>query len=88
MILTLGEQGAVYADGREECRQAAIPAQAVDTTGAGDTFMGYFLAGRFEEMSVREAMVYASQAAAIAITRHGASPAIPTRDEVRAAMAQ
>lgn len=88
VILTLGEQGAVYADGREECRQAAIPAQAVDTTGAGDTFMGYFLAGCFEEMSVREAMVYASQAAAIAITRHGASPAIPTRDEVRAAMAQ
>ena len=88
VILTLGEQGAVYADGREECRQAAIPAQAVDTTGAGDTFMGYFLAGCFEEMSVREAMVYASQAAAIAITRHGASPAIPPRDEVRAAMAQ
>ena len=88
VILTLGEQGAVYADSREECRQAAIPAQAVDTTGAGDTFMGYFLAGRFEEMSVREAMVYASQAAAIAITRHGASPAIPTRDEVRAAMAR
>ena len=88
VILTLGEQGAVYADSREECRQAAIPAQAVDTTGAGDTFMGYFLAGRFEEMSVREAMAYASQAAAIAITRHGASPAIPTRDEVRAAMAR
>lgn len=88
VILTLGEQGAVYVDGREECCQAAIPATPVDTTGAGDTFMGYFLAGRFEELSVQEAMVYASQAAAIAITRHGASPAIPTRDEVRAALAR
>ena len=84
VILTLGEQGAVYADGREECRQAAIPAQAVDTTGAGDTFTGFFLAGCLAGFPPAKAMRYASCAAAIAISRPGASPSIPTRDEVLA----
>ena len=88
VILTLGERGSVYADGREEHVQAAVPAQVMDTTGAGDTYMGYFLAGRFEGMDIQAAMAYASQAAAIAIARPGASPAIPTRDEVRSAMAR
>ena len=86
VILTLGELGSVYVDEREEHRQAAVPAIPVDTTGAGDTYMGFFLAGRLEGLSVEEAMARASQAAAIAITRRGASPSIPKREEVLAAM--
>ncbi|MBR1456725.1 MAG: ribokinase [Oscillospiraceae bacterium] len=85
VLLTLGERGSVYAGADGEYTQAAVPVRAVDTTGAGDTYMGYFLAGLFEGFAVQKAMRFASQAAAIAVTRPGASPAIPTRAEVRAA---
>ena len=44
VVLTLGAQGAVYADSEQTIRQAAYPAEAVDTTAAGDTFTGFFLA--------------------------------------------
>ncbi len=85
VILTLGAQGAVYVSEAEEHVQPAAPARAVDTTGAGDTFTGYFLAGRLGGFDVKQAMGYAAQAAAIAITRPGASASIPTREEVLAA---
>ena len=86
VILTLGEQGSVYADGETAHVQAAFPVRAVDTTGAGDTYMGYFLAGCHEGFSIPQTMRYASRAAAIAVTRPGASPAIPARAEVLEAL--
>jgi len=84
VLLTLGERGCVYADGSCCLRQEAIPVQAVDTTGAGDTFMGYFLASRLEGASLQQALHVAALASAIAVTRHGASASIPTKDEVLA----
>ncbi len=53
-------------------------------TAAGDTFCGYFLAGCLESLSVQDCLTLASQAAAITVTKAGASASIPTRDEVRA----
>lgn len=84
VLLTLGEQGSVYVDGETQVRQEAIPTQAVDTTGAGDTYMGYFLAGRLSGMELGCALRFASLAASIAVSRPGASSSVPARDEVLA----
>lgn len=83
VVLTLGAQGAVYADGEQTIRQAAYPAEAVDTTAAGDTFTGFFLASLLRSEGVPQAMALAAQAAAIAVTRRGAAPSIPTLAELR-----
>ena len=86
ILLTLGEGGSVsWQDGRE-VRQAAFPVRAVDTTAAGDTFLGYFVGCLAQGMARQEAMALASMAAAIAVTRPGAAPSIPTMAEVRAAL--
>lgn len=83
VVLTLGEQGAVYADSEQTIRQAAYPAEAVDTTAAGDTFTGFFLASLLRGEGVPQAMELAARAAAIAVTRRGAAPSIPTLAELR-----
>ena len=82
VVLTLGEKGAFYADREKRLRQPAFPAQAVDTTGAGDTFAGYFLAGIARGQDEAEAMEEAAQAAAIAVSRFGAAVSVPSRQEV------
>ena len=82
IALTIGKDGSIYARGTERIRQEAVPVQAVDTTVAGDTFTGYLLAGLLTEGDPAAAMKYAAAAAAIAVTRSGAAPSIPTRDEV------
>ena len=56
--------------------------QAVDTTSAGDTFSGYFLASKLRGMDARTAMEYAALASSIAVSRHGAAVSIPGADEV------
>ena len=84
VVLTLGEQGAVYADSEQTIRQAAYPAEAVDTTAAGDTFTGFFLASLMRGEGVPQAMALAARAAAIAVTRRGAAPSIPTREQAAA----
>lgn len=83
IALTLGSDGSVYAKGAKRIRQAAIPVQAVDTTAAGDTFTGYLLAGLLTDGDPAAALKYAATAAAIAVTRPGAAPSIPTKEEVK-----
>lgn len=82
VILTLGKEGAVYAKDSQIIHQKAIPVQAVDTTAAGDTFTGFLLAGLLTENDPVWAIKYASAAAAISVTRLGAAPSIPSRDDV------
>ena len=84
VVLTLGAQGAVYMDGGQTVRQTAFPAQAVDTTAAGDTFTGFFLAARLRGESAAQAMAEAARAAAYSVTRRGAAPSIPTRAQAAA----
>ena len=84
VVLTLGPRGSLYADGTRLARQAAVPVRAVDTTAAGDTYTGFFLAGALEGWGVEWAMEFAAAAAAIAVTRPGAAPSIPSREEVLA----
>ena len=59
---------------------------AVDTTAAGDTFTGYFIAGLAEGRPLQECMRRASMASSISVTRPGAANAIPTRAEVAQAL--
>ena len=81
-VLTLGEKGAVYRKGHDRVVQAAFPVTPVDTTAAGDTFTGYFIAGYTEGMPVHEILRMASKAASVACTRMGAAGSIPLREEV------
>lgn len=80
--MTLGSGGSAAFTGAEAIRQAAFPAEAVDTTAAGDTFTGYFVAGLMEGRPLADCLRRASMAAAISVTRPGAAPSIPTRDEM------
>ena len=86
ILLTLGSEGSVSWKDGVEIRQCAYPVHAVDTTGAGDTFMGYFVGCLAQGMERKDAMQYAAMAASIAVTRPGAAPSIPMMAEVRAAV--
>ena len=84
LVYTMGSRGAcVYADGKTY-HQPAYSVKAVDTTGAGDTFSGYYLAALCEEKTIPEALCLAAKAAAISVTRPGASVSVPQREEVEA----
>nr|WP_281168727.1 ribokinase [Kiloniella laminariae] len=84
VIITRGTKGAVcYASG-ENIEVPAFAVEAVDTTGAGDTFVGYVLSSLASGMNIAKAMQRASAASALAVTKPGASVAIPTSAEVQA----
>ena len=87
VILTLGKAGSVYAKVNTRIFQPAFPVQAVDTTAAGDTFTGYFAAAMLENLPKEQALAMAACAAAIAVTREGASVSIPARSEVEQRLA-
>ena len=82
-VLTLGSDGAVYYDGKEKIFQDIFKVKALDTTAAGDTFTGYFIAAVIEGRSVQEALRMAAKASSIAVSRPGATPSIPAMDEVK-----
>ncbi len=87
VVMTLGKKGAIRADGNGLIR-ASFPNQGpvVDTTGAGDTFVGYFLAGEIAGLSAEAGLRRACAAGAIAVTRPGATTGIPTLAEVDAVL--
>lgn len=82
IVLTLGADGVVWTGPEGKGKLPAFPAEVVDTTAAGDTFIGYFLAGINENMSIKEAAALASKAAAVCCSRPGAGTAIPDRSEI------
>ncbi len=82
IVLTLGEQGSAYRRGKEKYRIEAVKVEAVDTTAAGDTYTGYFLAGILQGKKVEEAMELATRAAALTVSRPGAAGSIPLAKEV------
>ena len=83
-VLTIGSEGAIYQDGARIYRHGTYPVPVVDTTGAGDTFTGYFLAAYAEKQAPEQALELASKAASIAVSRRGAESSIPLRREVDA----
>jgi len=87
IVLTLGKDGAMFAEGGNKFYQPIFPVKAVDTTAAGDTFTGYFLAGLSEGMAIPEVLKMSAKASSIAVTRPGAVPSIPLRKEVEEELA-
>ena len=86
VILTLGKEGCIYRCNGETVRQSAFSVKAVDTTAAGDTFIGYFLASICKGISVKKALKTASCASAVTVSKMGAAPSIPYMEEVEAAL--
>ncbi|MFA7204882.1 MAG: ribokinase [Saccharofermentanales bacterium] len=82
IVLTLGSKGAICFDGESECFQSSFKVKAADTTGAGDTFTGYFLASVAAGKALPEALRTASAAAALAVTVKGAAASIPGLSDV------
>ncbi len=82
LVLTLGARGAMLQYAGEQLREAAVAVDVVDTTGAGDTFVGYFLAGLLQGLTDRDALQRACRAAALSVTVAGATPSIPTLADV------
>jgi ribokinase len=84
VIITLGSKGAFVVTKTEKVSVPAFKVEAVDTTAAGDTFCGAFAVALVEGKSLKEALQFASAAAAISVTRIGAQPSAPTRKEIEA----
>ncbi len=83
LVVTLGKRGvSAQADGNETISLPALRVKAVDTTAAGDTFVGYFLAERLRGADLTTALRSGCKAAALGVTRPGAMDSIPTRAEV------
>lgn len=83
IIMTVGSEGSYYAHGAERHFAPAFKVNAHDTTAAGDTYTGYYMAARYSDgMDIESAMRTASKASSITVSRHGAIVAIPTRSEV------
>jgi ribokinase len=82
VIITLGAQGAFVVTNDEKVSVKSYKVDAVDTTAAGDTFCGSLAVALVEGKSLKEALLFASAAAAISVTRLGAQPSAPKREEI------
>lgn len=82
ILLTLGEKGSIYVDKDIRIRQEIYRTEVVDTTAAGDTFTGYFIAGISSDIDTAKALKQAAKAASIAVGRKGAATSIPVMKEV------
>ena len=83
VVLTLGSRGAAAAHGGLRVQVPARRVPVVDTTGAGDTFIGYFLRRALEGGSLEDALALATAAGALAVTRPGAASSVPDYQEVQ-----
>lgn len=84
ILMTLGSQGARYYDGHKIYTQGVFPVKAVDTTAAGDTFLGYFVYGVSTGLPIEDTLRLAARASSITVSKKGAAASIPTLDIVLA----
>lgn len=82
VVLTLGDKGARYGQGEKRYSQSSFKVEVVDTTAAGDTFTGFYLAEVMRGHEVSKALEFAAKASAIAVGRLGAANSIPKLEEV------
>lgn len=89
LLITLGSKGAFYATPNGHGLVPAFKVKAVDTTAAGDTFIGALSSQLKDDLSnVADALVYAQRASSLTVQQMGAMPSIPTADKVRAALTE
>lgn len=84
VIVTLGKLGSVYNSGDLIYHEPAREVAAIDSTAAGDTFTAAVAEYLIEGYPISEAIIFATKASAISVTRHGAQCSMPTREEVYA----
>jgi len=82
VIVTLGDQGSVLIDDQGTFHVPAKTVQAVDTTGAGDAYNGALVTALAGKLSINEAMIFATQAAAYSVMHLGVVPGLPKREEL------
>ena len=82
VVVTFGSKGALWIDTETVIYVPALQVEAVDTTAAGDTFLGYFLAGLCQQNNPKTALEMGCKASSLAVQRVGASVSIPTLAEV------
>ncbi|MEA3497822.1 MAG: ribokinase [Campylobacterota bacterium] len=81
-ILTLGKDGVIYAHNKKQIKLPALKVKAIDTTGAGDTFIGYFLAQLSQGSEIEKSIEMGIKASALCVTRKGAANSIPKLNEI------
>lgn len=81
VIITLGSKGCVYYDGFSSLFQPAATVTAVDTTAAGDSFIGGLCCALSADSSIAAAIRYATAVSSVTVTRHGAMSSLPTKEE-------
>lgn len=87
VVVTLGSSGSAWARGGAiRHRERAVPAAVIDTTAAGDTYVGVLVTMLAEGGEIDAAMRFASVAASLGVARTGATDSMPTRDEIEAAL--
>jgi ribokinase len=84
VVVTVGKDGAVFSDGESTEHLPAPRVDVVDTTGAGDAFVGALAASLARDDSLRDAVAYAVRAGAASVTKEGAQGALPTPDVIEA----
>ncbi|WP_282925936.1 ribokinase [Helcococcus kunzii] len=82
IILTLGKNGSIYYYNNQMIKKEIYNVNVVDTTGAGDTYIGYFISGLIQSKSVNEILDISTAASALCVTKKGAEPSIPTIETV------
>ncbi|MFN3282359.1 MAG: 5-dehydro-2-deoxygluconokinase [Tabrizicola sp.] len=88
VVYKMGEKGAITISREGEFATGIYPTQALKPTGAGDSFLGAFAAALAEGRALREAVLRGSAAAAMVVARVGCAPAMPTRAELDAFLAE
>lgn len=82
VIITLGENGSEYFSKKEHIKQEPIKAKVVDTTSAGDCYIGAMAVMLDQQKSIKEAMEFATKASSKTVTKKGSGESIPTIDEI------
>ena len=82
LVITLGDKGVSIWDDDESIKQEGRNVDVLDSTGAGDCFMGYLASALHEKQELSSAIKLANVAASISVTRAGAASSIPVREEV------
>lgn len=86
VFITEGSKGVRFHDGEKEVLVPSYPVEAVDTTGAGDTFNGAFAVALSEGKNLQESIRFANRAASLSVTKFGAQGGMPTRAEVEGSL--
>ena len=82
LIVTLGKNGSLFINREAQIKIEPIKVDAIDTTAAGDSFLGAFVTALSQDKSIKQAMEFANRCSAITVTRKGAIVSLPKLEEV------